>query len=382
MRADEIESAFENRWRACPADGGGAGAADDAWLRALTARIRPADAQARAAARSHWAAVAKPLGALGLLEDAVCTLAAAQGTPHPVSAPRALAVFFADNGVVAEGISQSGQEVTLTAAHNICGGTASVSCMARVADCAVVPVDVGMAEPVDDARMHVCAPMRGTADIALGPACPRDTVLRAIGVGAHVAGLLADAGARVLAAGEMGIGNTTTSAAVASALTGAAPELTVGRGAGLTSEGLARKRAVVERALRVNQVDACADAVDVLAAVGGLDIAAMCGLYLGAAAHGCPAVLDGVISCTAALAAVRVAPELSGYLVASHCSSEPAARLLLDELRLCAPLQAGMHLGEGTGAMALLPLLDMALAVYDEAASFDACGMDAYRELS
>lgn len=357
-------------------------AVDDAWLKELVARIRPADACAYAAARGHWAAIAKPLGGLGLLEDAVCKLAAAQKTANPSSAPRALAVFFADNGVVTEGISQSGQEVTLAAARNICAGAASVNCMARAAECAVVPVDVGMVQPLDDARMHTCAPLRGTADIACGPACSRDAALHALAAGVRVASMLADAGVRVLAAGEMGIGNTTTSAAVASALTGASPELTVGRGAGLTSEGLARKRTVVARALAVNRVDDGADVVDVLASVGGLDIAAMCGFYLGAAACGRPAVLDGVISCTAALAAARIAPNAKGYLLASHCSSEPAARLLLDELALVAPLQAGMHLGEGTGALALMPLLDMACAVYAQAASFDASGLEAYRELS
>lgn len=380
MQEREFDEAFD-RALSAELDGRTAGGSGKALAWAL-ANARPADDAAVRRARARWDGIAKPLGGLGLLEDAVCRMAGAQRTDEVMARPRAVAVFFADNGVVAQGVTQSGQEVTATVARNMAAGTTSVCRMAQAADCAVVPVDVGMAVDVDAPRVRRAKARYGTGDITRGPATTREEALAAVETGISCARACVAAGARLLAAGEMGIGNTTTSAAVASALTGAAPELTVGRGAGLTSEGLARKRAVVERALRVNQVDACADAVDVLAAVGGLDIAAMCGLYLGAAAHGCPAVLDGVISCTAALAAVRVAPELSGYLVASHCSSEPAARLLLDELGLCAPLQAGMHLGEGTGAMALLPLLDMALAVYDEAASFDACGMDAYRELS
>ena len=185
----------------------------------------------------------------------------------------------------------------------------------------------------------------------------------------------------VLLAGEMGIANTTTSAAVACALLGGDPERLTGRGAGLSSEGLARKVSVVRRALEVNRPYAD-DALDVIAKVGGFDIAAMCGFYLGSAASKRPAILDGFISCVAALCAVRLAPEVRGYLIASHLSAEPAAKEVLLALDLKAPIHARLHLGEGTGAVALLPLIDLGLAVYGDSRTFSTAGIEAYEHLS
>ncbi len=199
----------------------------------------------------------------------------------------------------------------------------------------------------------------------------------AIEVGIAVACGLARAGVRLLAAGEMGIGNTTTSAAVAAVLLRADARSLVGRGAGLSDASLARKRDVVERAIDANSPNS-ADPIDVLSKVGGFDIAAMCGFYLGAAASKAPALLDGVISCTAALCAARLCPNALGYLVGTHASSEPASQELLRELGIKAPLDAGMHLGEGAGAMAYLPLLDSALRVYRDGKTFTATGMAAY----
>ena len=193
--------------------------------------------------------------------------------------------------------------------------------------------------------------------------------MRAIEVGIAVACGLARAGVRLLAAGEMGIGNTTTSAAVAAVLIRADARSLVGRGAGLSDASLARKRDVVERAIDANSPDP-ADPIDVLSKVGGF--------YLGAAVSKAPALLDGVISCTAALCAARLCPNALGYLVGTHASSEPASRELLRELGIKAPLDAGMHLGEGAGAMAYLPLLDSALRVYRDGKTFTATGMAAY----
>lgn len=208
----------------------------------------------------------------------------------------------------------------------------------------------------------------------------REEALQAVEVGIVQAQRLAESGVHLVAAGEMGIGNTTTSAAVASVLLGVEPAKIVGRGAGLDDAALEKKRSVVARAIEVNAPNAD-DPVDVLAKLGGLDIAAMCGFYLGAAANRLPVVLDGVISCVAALLAVSLEPKAKGYLVASHTSSEPAARLLLDELGLNAPLEADMHLGEGAGAMAYLPVLDSALAVYRSGRSFEETGIAAYEHL-
>ena len=305
---EEVERAFSS--------------APGAVLEAALSRIAPADECARAAAYAAWDSIAHPLGGLGDFEDAVACIAAAQGSAEVAEFPRALAVFFSDNGVVAEGVSQSGQDVTRAVARNMCEGAASACRMAAFAGAEVVPVDVGMARGIEDARMVRANVRRGSGNIAHGSAMSRDGAVRAIEVGIAVACGLARAGVRLLAAGEMGIG--------------------------------------------------------VLSKVGGFDIAAMCGFYLGAAVSKAPALLDGVISCTAALCAARLCPNALGYLVGTHASSEPASRELLRELGIKAPLDAGMHLGEGAGAMAYLPLLDSALRVYRDGKTFTATGMAAY----
>ena len=349
-------------------------------LARTVAGIAPADERARAAAQAQWDSIAHPLGGLGAMEDVVARIAAVQGSADVDAFPRVLAVFFADNGVVAEGVSQSGQEVTLAVARNMCEGATSACRMAAFAGCEVAPVDVGMAAPAGDARMTCANVRRGSGNIACGAAMAREDALRAMEAGIAVARGLVRAGARLLAAGEMGIGNTTTSAAVAAVLLGVPAADVVGRGAGLDDAALARKRAVVERAITLNAPDA-ADPVDVIAKVGGFEIAALAGFYLGAAACRTPVVLDGVISCTAALAASRLAPHAADALVGSHASSEPAAEKLLRALRIEAPLRAGMHLGEGAGAMAFLPLIDSALCVYRDGKTFSATGMKAYEHL-
>lgn len=360
---EEVERAFSS--------------APGAVLEAALSRIAPADECARAAAYAAWDSIAHPLGGLGDFEDAVARIAAAQGSAEVVEFPRALAVFFSDNGVVAEGVSQSGQDVTRAVARNMCEGATSACRMAAFAGAEVVPVDVGMARGIEDAHMVRANVRRGSGNIAHGPAMSRDGAVRAIEVGIAVACGLARAGVRLLAAGEMGIGNTTTSAAVAAVLIRADARSLVGRGAGLSDASLVRKRDVVERAIDANSPDP-ADPIGVLSKVGGFDIAAMCGFYLGAAASKAPALLDGVISCTAALCAARLCPNALGYLVGTHASSEPASQELLHELSIKAPLDAGMHLGEGAGAMAYLPLLDSALRVYRDGKTFTATGMAAY----
>ena len=346
----------------------------------VIAEIEPASEQARADAYAAWGAVAKPLGGLGMLEDIVCRLAGAQHTANVVADKRAVAVFCADNGIVEEGVTQSTHEVTTAVTMNLCRKATSVCRMAASAHCDVVPVDVGVLDDIDDPRLRVMKTAHGTANIAKGPAMTREQAIYAIEAGMRVARELAEEGCTLLAAGEMGIGNTSSSAAVACALLEAAPEEMVGRGAGLSSEGLARKVAAVGRALAVNLPDR-SDPVDVLAKVGGFDIAAMCGFYLGAASKRTPVLLDGVISCVAGLCATGIAPDALGYLVASHVSTEPAAHRVLAALGLEAPLHAGMHLGEGTGAVALMPLIDMTLAVYHDSATFEATGIDAYEVL-
>ena len=294
-------------------------------------KITPPDEAARAAAKTRWDSLAKPLGSLGLLEDAITKIAALRGSVDVRLSDRRLLVFCADNGVVAQGVTQCGSEVTAKVAQALAEGHSSVSPIGRTANCFVTPVDVGMLNfpghsGVLDRRIR-----NGTADISLGPAMRRGECLAAMEAGAALAKQSAAAGADVLLIGEMGIGNTTTAAAVVSVLLGLDPAVVTGRGAGLSDEGLSRKRAVIKQAIALNSPDPD-DPADVLTKVGGLDLAAMCGAYLGAAASRVPAVIDGFISAAAALCALRMCPEAGKAMLASHVSGEPAGQILMDAL--------------------------------------------------
>ncbi len=346
----------------------------------LTA-ITPVRAADRERALAKWNAVAKPLGSLGLLEDAVTQICAATGTLEPRISKRAVAVFCADNGVVAQGVTQIGSEVTAIVAGNVCTGATSVCKMARVAGADVFPIDMGMNTTVDDPRMWNRRIAAGTKDMSQGPAMTREEAVRALEAGVSVAEELAARGYGLLATGEMGIGNTTTSSAVASVLLNRPVSEMTGPGAGLSRAGVLHKIEVIEQAIARNRPDP-ADPVDVIAKVGGFDIAGMAGLCLGAALSGVPCVLDGFISTLSALCAVRLCPAAADYLIASHVSAEPAGRLLLDALGKKPILTAGMRLGEGTGAVAVMPLLDMALAVFNEMATFEDIHVEAYQPLS
>lgn len=343
----------------------------------LNNRIVPADPAAMAAARTRWNSLAKPIGGLGLLEEAVVRLAGLIGSARVCLDRRRALVFCADNGVTAEGVAQTDASVTALVAGNMLRGQTTLCRMARVARAEVLAVDMGMNEPVAGLRdLHVA---RGTDNMTLGPAMSRAQALQAIAAGMDLARESREQGFHILTAGEMGIGNTTTAAAMAAVLCGMSAGQTVGRGAGLSDEGLERKRAAVEKAIAVNRPDP-RDPLDVLAKLGGFDIAAMTGLFLGGALHRIPVIADGFISAVAALTAQRLCPNAAGALFASHQSAEPAAGAVLEALGLEAPIRAGLHLGEGTGALCLLPLLDMALAVYEGMSSFDDIGLRPYEE--
>ena len=312
--------------------------------------ITPADQGAMAEAARRWDSIAKPIGGLGLLEEAVIRAAGVQGTADVSLDRKALAVFCADNGVTEEGVTQTGP-------------------------------DIGIAHPVEEGgllRRHVT---RGTRSIAKGPAMTRDEAVAAVVTGITLAEELKGRGYRLLAAGEMGIGNTTTAAAVTAVLLGRRVEEVTGRGAGLSDEGLERKIAVIRRAIEVNAPDP-RDPLDVLSKVGGLDIAGMAGFYLGAALHHVPVVLDGAISAAAALLAVRLCPDAAKALIASHRSAEPSSGLLLDALGLRPIVSADLKLGEGTGAVTIMPMLDMAMSIYRDMATFQGLGIPPYRRQS
>ena len=343
--------------------------------------IVPADQEAMSRAKARWDSIAKPLGSLGLLEDAVIRVAGMTGSPDVDLSRRAVVVMCADNGVVARGVTQTGQEVTAIVAENMSSGDTSVCAMSRAAGAEVVPVDVGVARPLTGARIVQRNIRRGTADMTLGPAMTREEAVRAVLTGVEVARELRGRGVRLLATGEMGIGNTTTSSAVAAVLLGKPAEDMTGRGAGLSSEGLQRKIQAIETAIAVNRPDP-ADALDVLHKVGGLDIAGLAGVFLGGALCHTPVLVDGFISSVAALVAGRLCPAAKDYMLGSHASEEPASRLVLSELGLRPFLYAGMRLGEGTGAVAVMPLLDMGLAVYREMTTFEDTNIEAYQPLT
>ena len=347
-------------------------------LQTVIAGIRPADDAAKAQARARLNSLAKPLGSLGALEEAVIRMAGVTGSADVSLEHRTLVVLCADNGVVAQGVSQSDASVTAAVAAALGAGTSTVSYMAEDARCAVRPVDIGMAAHAPFPGVEDRSVRPGTADITAGPAMTEAECVLAVETGIDLARREKEAGTDILLVGEMGIGNTTTSCAVTSALLHREPAELAGRGAGLSDEGLARKIAAVRTALRVNRPDA-SDPVDVLRKVGGLDLAGLCGLCLGGAYYRLPVLLDGVITCAAALCAVRLCPAASDALLASHVSAEPSARLLLEALGLEAPIAAGLRLGEGGGAAAALKLLDTALSVYNSGHTFARLGIEAYR---
>lgn len=241
--------------------------------------------------------------------------------------------------------------------------------MAACAGAEVLPVDVGIAADMAGTGILDRKIAWGTRNFLKEPAMTREETVKALEVGIEAAGILHERGYDLAGTGEMGIGNTTTSSAVISVLTGLNPEIVTGKGAGLDNAGLKRKIEVIKEGIRIHRPDP-SDGIDVLSKVGGLDLAALTGFYLGCAYWRIPVVLDGLITGAAALAAVKICPDVSGYLLASHVSAEPAGQAVLSSLGLKAAIQAGMCLGEGTGAAALFPMLDMALTIYSKMDTF------------
>lgn len=346
----------------------------------LNIKIPALDETAMLAAKAHWDEIAKPLGSLGLLEKAIIRIAGISGSADVRLDKRAVLVLCADNGVVSEGISQSGSEVTRLVAEQLTKKQTSVCRMAKIANAEVIPVDIGMRSRLDHPFLLDRHIADGTQNIASGPAMTEEQAIKAIETGIELVRSCREKGIGILATGEMGIGNTTTSSAIASVLLNAPVPVVTGRGAGLSDEALRRKISVIERAVAVNKPNPD-NALDVLIKLGGFDIAGMTGIFLGGALFRVPIIIDGIISSVSALIASRLCKASVNIMLASHVSDEPAARMLLDALSLRAMITAEMHLGEGTGAVALLPLLDMALAVYHDSSSFSDIGLDAYKPL-
>ena len=341
-------------------------------------KIEPLDETAMDVCKKRWDAIAHPLHSLGKLEDMLVQISGITGSADIDLRKKALVPMCADNGVVEEGVTQTGQEVTAIVAENFLSGDTSACVMSRQCGTKVIPVDIGMA--VDTRVSTELKVACGTANMTKEPAMTREQAVQALEAGIEMVRRLKEEGYGLLATGEMGIGNTTTSSAVASVLLKRPVEEMTGRGAGLSGDGLDRKIHAIKKAIAVNRPDP-EDAIDVLAKVGGFDIAGMAGMFLGGAALGVPVVIDGFISCVAALIAQRICPQAGDYMIASHVSKEPAAHLILEALGKEAVLHGEMCLGEGSGAVALFPFLDMGVAVYESMSTFEDIHVEQYKEL-
>lgn len=341
-------------------------------LDALVREVLPLDRGAMTAAEEYQARLAKPPGSLGRLEEISIQLAGITGRVHNALNKKQLLVFVADNGVVAEGVSSAPQSVTKQQTINLMRGKTGAAVLAKHFGCGLTVCDVGVNADIYESTVLNRKIAYGTQNICTGPAMTREQTLQAILTGAEIARTV---DADVIGVGEMGIGNTTTSSAVLAVLLGADVEAVTGRGGGITEESFRKKKAVIRTAIEVNRPDRD-DVVGVLSKVGGFDLAAMCGAFLGAAAARRPEVIDGLISAAAALCAVRLCPNVRGYLVPSHASFEIGYRLAMEAMDLRPLFDLGMRLGEGSGCPLAFQVLDAACAVINDMATFDEAGIN------
>lgn len=336
-------------------------------LQSLIQEIKPLDVTAMDEAKKHQAKLAKPPGSLGKLEDISVQLAGITGKVHNSIEKKHLLVFAADNGVVAEGVASAPQSVTLKQAINLTKEKTGAAVLAAHFGCGITVCDVGINADVKNSDVIDKKIAYGTNNIAKGSAMTKEQAIKAIIIGA---GLAKSTDADIIGVGEMGIGNTTTASAVLSVLLDVDAEKVTGRGAGITDSAFQKKKDVIKQAIKINNPDKN-DVLDVLSKVGGFDIAAMCGAYLGAAASRKPVVIDGFISVVAALCAVKLCPNVLNYLIASHASFEIGYSLAIKELGLSPMLNLDMRLGEGSGCPLAFQIVDAACSIMNKMATFE-----------
>ena len=336
-------------------------------------------------AKRNWDSVAHPLDGLGLLEDAICRIAASQGREIPDISKKALVIYCADNGVVCEGVSQCGSDVTYKVAQLMGKRKSSVGMMTKDYPIDIFTVDTGIdsddiPEGVLDRKIR-----KGSGNIVKEAAMSEEECLKGIECGIDMVRSLSQKGYGIIATGEMGIGNTTTSTAMLCALLGLDPETVTGRGAGLSDEGLAKKTGAIKRALALHVPDGTPGelskeyAFRVMRCLGGLDIAALTGTFIGGAMYKVPVVIDGLISAVAALCAECLLPGCRDHMLASHNGKERGCAAVLARLKLHPVIDAGLALGEGSGAVLLMPMLDMAMNLYKTGTAFDNTGIESYK---
>ena len=333
------------------------------------------DAQMMEAAEARQLSLAKPPKSLGVLEEISVRFAGMTGKLYNDAKRRRILIFSADNGVVAEGVTSAPQSVTLAQTINFVRGLTGVAVLAKHYHTEIQVYDVGINAEFHQPGVIDKKIAMGTRNLAVEPAMTREQALAAIETGFEAAERAKAEGVEILGIGEMGIGNTTTSSAILSCLLNLPAEETTGRGGGVNDQGFARKKEVIDGAIALHRPDP-ADVVDVLAKVGGFDIAAMCGAFLGAAANRIPVVIDGYISVVAALCAARIRPESRNYMFASHISCERGYALAIEELGIKPMFQLEMRLGEGSGCPIAFEVIDGALTVLKDMATFDEARID------
>ncbi|MFB0847104.1 nicotinate-nucleotide--dimethylbenzimidazole phosphoribosyltransferase [Paenibacillus oleatilyticus] len=352
---------------------------DQSRLQQVLSDIRPLDAEIMEEAARRLDQLTKPPGSLGRLEEIAKQLAGIHGEVMPELTRKAVVVMAGDHGVCEEGVSAFPAEVTPQMVLNFLNGGAAVNVLSRQTGADVVCVDIGVNAELSHPLLRSRKIRMGTANMAKGPAMTRAEAEAAVMVGVELARELAGEGYRLLATGEMGIGNTTASSALLAVLGATDPAAAAGRGTGIDDERLRHKQAVIRRAIETNRPDA-SDPLDALAKVGGLEIAGLVGLILGAAQSRIPVVIDGFISSAAALVAARLAPLSVSYMIASHLSQEQGHERLLTEIGLTSMLRMDMRLGEGTGAVLAFPMIEAAVRIMKEMATFADAGVSGAAE--
>lgn len=343
-------------------------------LESTLQQITDLDKEAQKKAWDRIDSLATPTRALGRLNDIAAQLAGIMGTPTPKVNKKCVVVMGGDHGVVAEGVTAYPQEITVAMMLTFVKGGAGINCLSKHVGSDVIVVDVGVNGEVDFPGIIQKKVRRGTNNMVLGPAMSREDAIAALEVGIETAIKQIDAGYDLLATGDMGIGNTTPSSALLAVFGNLSPEEVCGRGTGVNDEGLKKKIEAIKKAIEVNKPDP-QDAIDVLSKVGGLEIAGLAGVILGAAAKKRPILIDGFISSAAALVASRIAPLSLKYMIGSHCSAEQAHKLMLETVGLEPVLTMSMRLGEGTGAALTMPIVEAATKILTDMFTFADLGV-------
>lgn len=343
-------------------------------LNNIVANIKPLNNKAMKDASNRMDNLIKPIGSLGRLEDIAIRIAGIKGKVNNHIQKKCVVVMASDNGICEEGVSTSPQAVTALQAMSMTRGLAGISVLCKQACSDIKVVDIGIKEDYNCKDIINMKIRRGTRNFSKGSAMTRQEAIKAMESGIKITEELVREGYDIIGTGEMGIGNTSSSSAIIMSFTGCSPEQAVGKGTGLTEEGFINKKKVIKKAIDINKPDKN-DPIDVLAKVGGFDIAALTGCFLAAACHRIPIVIDGIISAVAAMTAWKINPLAKNYMIPSHCSAEPGFNIIMEEIGVTPILNLNMRLGEGTGCALMFHIIDAALNIINEMATFEEIGM-------